>query len=72
MRLGRDSRLRPLLAMSLVAVAAKSSVAGDREDGGKVFNRIAAFPVFLNLPADVDVVAHPMGEARLEPLPVRR
>jgi Esterase-like activity of phytase len=55
MLLGPESPLRLLSAVLLaVAIAAPPSIAGDHDDRRKVFNRIATFPVFLNLPAGAD------------------
>jgi hypothetical protein len=55
MLFGPESPLRLLSAALLAAaIAAPPSIAGDHDDRRKVFNRIATFPVFMNLPAGVD------------------
>jgi hypothetical protein len=51
MLLGPENPLRLLSATLLaVAIAAPPSIAGEHDDHRKVFNRIATFQVFLNLP----------------------
>jgi hypothetical protein len=56
MLLGPENPLRLLSAALLaVAIAVPPSIAGEHHDHRKVFNRIATFPVFLNLPAGADL-----------------
>jgi hypothetical protein len=56
MLLGPENPLRLLsVALLAVAIAAPPGIAGEHDDPGKVFNRIATFPVFLNFPAGEDL-----------------